>query len=105
VTSHPVRRTPRAEAELLAHVERIAASNLDAALRFVDAVEAALALISELPEMGAPHETSETRLRGIRKWVLPRFSNYVLFYRFDGEVVRLLHVFHGASDYEPDVEE
>jgi len=104
VTLRPVRRTRRAELELPAHIERIAAANLAAGLRFADAVEAALVLISQMPEMGAPHETSEARLRGIRKWVLPGFPNYVLFYRFDGEAVHLLHVFHAASEYDPDEE-
>ena len=79
MTLRPVRRTARAEAELLAHVERIAEANLDAALRFAEAVEDALSLISRLPEMGAPHESAEPRLRGLRKWVIPRFANYVLF--------------------------
>lgn len=74
MTLRPVRRTARAEAELLAHVERIAGANLDAA---------------------------DTRLVGLRKWVLPRFPNYLLFYLFDGETVRLLHVFHAASGYDP----
>jgi plasmid stabilization system protein ParE len=101
VTLRPVRRTARAEAELLAHVERIAGANLDAALRFADAVESALALIAEMPEMGAPQESADPRLRGLRKWVLPRFPNYVLFYLFDGETVRLLHVFHAAREYDP----
>ncbi len=96
-----VRRRARAEVELLAHVEHIAEHDPTAALRFVDAVEAALTLIAEFPELGAPYESSNPRLRGLRRWVLPRFPNYVLFYQIDDEVVHLLHVFHGASDYDP----
>ncbi len=97
---YPVRRRARAELELLAHVERIAEADRDSAIRFVDAVDEALERLSELPEMGAPYESDHPRLQGIRKWVLPGFRNFVLFYLFDGQAVHLLHVFDGRSDYE-----
>jgi len=101
VSGYPIRRRARAQVELLAHIEQIAEADLDAALRLADAVEEALALLSRHPEMGAPYETESPRLRPIRKWVLPRLPNYVLFYQFDGAAVHLLHVFHGAQDYDP----
>lgn len=99
---YPVRRRAKAELELFAHVEHIAEQDLDAALRLVDAVDEALSILSCHPELGAPYETENPRLQGTRKWVLPRFPNYVLFYLFDGAVVHLLHIFHGAEDYDPD---
>ena len=101
MSRYPVHRRARAELELFAHVDRIAEENLDAALRFVDAVEEALSLISEHPELGAPYETRHPRLQGLRKWVIPRFPNYLLFYLYDGAAVHLLHVFHARSDYDP----
>lgn len=98
----PIRRRAKAQVEILAHVEHIAESDLDAALRFVDAAEGALDHLSAHPEMGSPYQTENARLGSIRKWVLPRFPNYVLFYHFNGDAVHLLHLFHGAQDYDPD---
>jgi len=64
VNRRPVRRRARAEIELLSHVERIAERDLDAALRFADAIEEAIALIRNHPEIGAPYESADPRLIG-----------------------------------------
>ena len=42
----------------------------EAAYRFVDAVEASLSLLSEMPEAGPRYETENAALAGrVRKWV------------------------------------
>jgi plasmid stabilization system protein ParE len=77
---HPVRRRLAALESLERIAVQIAERDLDAAYRFVDAVEASLTLLSEMPEAGTRYETDNTLLAGrIRKWVVPRYRRYLLF--------------------------
>ncbi len=100
--SVPVRRRRQAQEELLHYVDRIADDNPDAAIRLIDAFESACAHFSNHPEMAPLHETDDPTLaeHRLRKWVLPEFPDYLIFYRFDGEVVEVLHLFHAKLDYE-----
>lgn len=100
--SVPVRRRGPAEQELLAYIDRIAEENLEAALRLIDAFEAACAHFSNHPEIAPLHETEDPRLKdlGIRRWVLPEFPNYLVFYRFDGVVIEILHFMHAKLDHD-----
>ena len=73
---------------------------MDAAYRLVDAVEASLALLSEMPEAGPRYETDNIALAGrVRKWVIPRYRRYLLFYIFEKGVVHLIDVVDGKTDY------
>ena len=49
--TYRVERLPAAAQQLLAHVDYISDDDPDAALRFIDAVEAALAALAEQPEL------------------------------------------------------
>ena len=98
---YPVRRRLRAQESLERIVSRIAQHDLEAAYRFVDAVEESLSLLSEIPEAGPRYETRNPALRGrIRKWVVPRYRRYLLFYTFENEVVQLIDVVDGRADYD-----
>ena len=93
---HPVRRRLAAQNSLERIVVEIAEHDLDAAYRFVDAVEASLALLSDMPEAGARYETDKAALAGrIRKWVVPRYRRYLLFYIFEKGAVHLIDVVDG----------
>jgi plasmid stabilization system protein ParE len=97
----PVRRRLAAQESLERIAVRIAEEDLDAAYRFVDAVEASLALLSDMPEAGPRFETEDTRLAGrIRKWVIPRYRRYLLFYVFENDAVHLIDVVDGKADYD-----
>lgn len=54
---HRVRRRLAAQESLERIAIRIAEHNLEAAYRFIDSVEASLALLSEMPELGTRYET------------------------------------------------
>ena len=56
---HPVRRRLAAQDSLERIAIQIAEHDLEAATRFVDAVEASLALLSEMPEAGPRYETED----------------------------------------------
>jgi len=97
----PVRRRLAAQESLERIVIQIAEHDLEAAYRFVDAVEASLALLSEMPEVGPHYETENAALAGrIRKWVIPRYRRYLLFYIFEKNVVHLIDVVDGKTDYD-----
>lgn len=82
--SVPVRRRRQAEDELLGYVDAIAEDNVDAAIRLIDAFEDACRLFAEHPEIAPFYETDNPALeaKGIRRWVLRGFSNYLVFYVF-----------------------
>jgi plasmid stabilization system protein ParE len=98
---HAVRRRLAAQKSLERIVLRIAEHDLEAAYRFVDAVEASLALLSETPEAGPLYETRNAALAGrVRKWVVPRYRRYLLFYVFEKDIVHLIDVVDGRADYD-----
>ena len=98
---YPVRRRLAAQDSLERIAVQIAGHNLEAAYRFVDAVEASLSLLSEMPEAGPRYETENTALAGrVRKWVIPRYRRYLLFYIVEKGIVHLIDVVDGKTDYD-----
>ena len=91
-------RAGLAEVDLLEHLDYIADDNPDAALRFIQAVEKALERLSEMPEIGAVREFDNPRLSGVRRWPVPKFSRYLIFYQVTEDSIRVLRVLHGARD-------
>lgn len=69
-----------------------------AAVRFLAAARKALELLATMPEMGTILEFETETLSGIRYFAIPRFKNYVIFYRplYDG--IEVLRILHGARD-------
>ena len=59
---YPVRRRLAAQGSLERIVVQIAEHDLEAAYRFVDAVEESLSLLSEMPEAGPRYETENAAL-------------------------------------------
>ena len=98
---HPVRRRLAAQDSLEQIAVRIAEHDLEAAYRFIHAVEASLSLLSEMPGAGPLYETRNPALAGrVRKWVVPRYRRYLLFYVFEEGVVHLIDVVDGKTDYD-----
>src|SRR5690242_3841073 len=98
MSSFVVLKKPRAEEDLLDIFERIGERNLVAAERFLDAVERALHLLSHFPLMGKPWKSSSPRLASIRSWPVPKFKNYLIFYRPIKNGIEVLHVLYGRRD-------
>jgi toxin ParE1/3/4 len=88
-----VSQRPRARRDVVDHAVYISAGNLEAAERFLDAVERAFAFLAKNPEIGSPRHCQNPRLVGLRMWPIRGFRKYLVFYcpRADGiEVVRVL---------------
>ncbi len=98
--SVPVTRRRQATAELLHQVAEIEKDNPDAALRFLDAFERACAQLAEQPEMAPRYESENPRLADVRRWVIPDFPGYLIFYHYDGTQISILHLFSAKQDYD-----
>jgi toxin ParE1/3/4 len=71
------------------------------ATRFHEAVEQAWNALCEQPKLGVTQEWLSSRLRGCRKWHLPKpFQVYQVFYCVTEEVIDIVRVLHGSRDME-----
>lgn len=80
-------------------VSRLAEANPEAADRFCDVVEHALALLAQHPQLGT--RAGFKHAPAVRKWVLPGFPNYILFYEVRNEGLVLVRLLHGARHLPP----
>jgi toxin ParE1/3/4 len=96
--SWPVRLRAAAEKDVAAHAEYIQRDSLDAALRFLDAVDAAISLLSRMPEIGGLCRFSKPHYAGLRVWPIGGFKNYLIFYRVFSDEIEVVRVLHGARD-------
>lgn len=99
-------RARLAELDLTEHVDYLARQNPTAALRFIEAVERAFERLAQNPKLGPLQDFDHPALRTVRRWPIPAFSTYLIFYQITDEGVRVLRVLHGARDIpallEPD---
>lgn len=93
-----VRKTPRAEQDLLAHYVYICERNPQATDRLLQAVDDAFKLLSRFPGMGRAWDSTSPRLAGVRSWTIPSFRNYRIFYRPIRNGIEVLHVLNGGRD-------
>ena len=70
----------------------------EAALRFLDAVEATLRLLAENPELGPAREFERSELAGLRFFPVKGFDKHLIFYRLVPHGIEVLRVLHGARD-------
>lgn len=89
---------PRAKGDLDEQSRYIARDNVDAALRFLDAAEAAFDRLQSLPEIGTLRRFHQPALFNVRSWPIPGFEKYVIFYRADSARVEVLRIIHAARD-------
>lgn len=84
------------EVDLPAIYAFIATDDRAAAERVLDAVNTTLALLARQPECGVVFPSRNPNLRGVRMLPVTGFSNYLVFYRITGDVLRVLYIVHGA---------
>jgi toxin ParE1/3/4 len=75
----------------------IAQDDLDAALRFYDAMESAYLQIRDRPESCPIYQIDHSRLTGLRKFLIQQFD-VLIFFRIDADMVEIIRVLHGARD-------
>jgi toxin ParE1/3/4 len=87
--------TTEAEADLERIGDHIALSNPVRALSYVQELRQSCEGIAEMPE-GFPL-VQRYEARGVRRRV---HGNYLIFYRIAASTIDVIHVLHGAMDYE-----
>src|SRR5436190_882799 len=76
----------------------IAEDSLDAADRFVDAIDAAYKRLADLPGIGTTRAYGNPKLAGLRMWRVPGFKTYLIFYRATDSELHVIRVLHGRRD-------
>ncbi len=75
----------------------IARDDRAAAERVLSAVEETFQRLRQQPECGVLYGSGRAKLIGVRMLPVSGFQNYLIFYRIEGEAVRILYVLHGAQ--------
>ena len=87
--------TAAARIELQAIGDYIASDNPRRAITFIDEIEQHCEKLARRPRMHPlvrGHEEDGVRKAG--------HGNYLIFYRMAGDIVEILHIVHGAQDWE-----
>lgn len=92
------RLRPKAQEDVLELALYIAKDNPDAALRFIDAVEATCARLAEMPKIGVTRTFKHPALAGIRMLPTRGFEHYLIFYLPAEGGIDVVRVIHGARD-------
>ena len=96
----PLRTSLQAEADLLDHYILLGRGSLAVAERLLDAAERAYNRIAQHPHVGVACDELAPHLAGMRRWGIPEFRSYLIFYREASGLVEILRVLHGARDLE-----
>jgi toxin ParE1/3/4 len=93
-------KTSEAYRDIVEQAEYLAERSLDAAMRFVDAVEATAEFLTSWPEMGEFCHFRSPRVVGLRVWQVRVFPNHLFFYRVAADGIEIVRVLHAARDYD-----
>src|SRR5689334_21056280 len=85
-------------ADLSAIWEYIALDDIDAADRFLSAVEEMFKLLAGHPELGPLWRNKSPKLQGVRFIPIRSFEKFLIFYKPRQDGVDIYHVVHGSRD-------
>lgn len=91
-------RRPAARRDVLKAASTIAKDNVEAALRFADAVRETEELLAEMPGIGVAHDFARPELFGMRSHGVKDFLKYIIFYIPREGGIEVIRVLHGACD-------
>lgn len=93
-----VKRTPQAKQDLIEHVLYLAKINPDLAEKFIEASEMAFEKLAQMPMKGQRQEFKSPKLAEVRRWFIPGFDKYLVFYRPIKGGAEILRVLHGMQN-------
>jgi toxin ParE1/3/4 len=97
--------TGPADRDTIAHFSYIDQHNHAAAVRFLQAAEAAYEKLAAMPELGERQHFRREGLAKLRAWQVRGFENYVVYYRPIEEGIEVVRVLHAARDAATILEE
>jgi toxin ParE1/3/4 len=96
----PVHQRAAARRDLVDHFVYLAENaSLDTAERFLKHAEASFDDLAKQPLMGAPLTLKHPELKGLRKWRISDFDNYMIFYMPRPDGISIVRVLHAARDW------
>ena len=93
-------RTARADRDVVEIGLFIAKDSIEAADRFLEAVETTFLALAEMPRMGASRTFLNPRFASVRMWRVRDFEKYLIIYRPVKNGIAVLRVLHAARDLE-----
>jgi toxin ParE1/3/4 len=87
--------------DLHEHCNYLSQNNQNSALQFFDAARQTFAALARMPGMGRQYESEEDDIINIRKWAVKGFKQYLIFYRYDDELLEILRIVHATRDLIP----
>jgi toxin ParE1/3/4 len=87
---------PLAEQDIVNQALHIYRDNPAAARRFLAAVDQALAMLLNLPGIGAPRHHG--KIEGLRMGRVRGFGKYLIFYREIADGIEVIRVLHSSRD-------
>lgn len=93
-----IKRTPKAKQDLLEHVLYLAKINPELAEQFIDASALAFEKLAQMPRKGQRQQFKSPELAEVRRWFIPGFDRYLVFYRPVKGGIEILRVLHGAQN-------
>lgn len=94
---------PRANLDLANTALYLASHSAPNALRFVDAVQKATALLESHPFAGATVASLCYGDSEYRRWAIPKFRKYLLIYRATPHEVVIVRLLHGSRQLTPEL--
>lgn len=76
----------------------IGSDNPDAAGRFLDEAEKAIALLAEMPQIGSMYDSRNPQTDALRLWHIHGFEKHIIFYRAEEESIEIVRVLHALRD-------
>jgi toxin ParE1/3/4 len=96
----PVFYTALAEEDLDQIEDYIAARDPAAAARVRATIVQQTLQLGKTPDQGTPlKEPRSKREIGVRLWPVSRYRNYLVLYRVEPELLRVLRILHAAQDW------
>src|SRR5579883_285428 len=89
---------PAARLDIASQFEYLTDRNSEAAIRYYDAANETFVKLAESPGIGTLLETDHPALSGIRRFPVPGFRKYLIFYRATQSELRIIRVLHGARN-------
>lgn len=91
---------PQARRDALDVAYFIAKDNLEAAGRFITALETTAHALAEMPEIGRRYGFKHRHLQGVRFLRVSKvFSAYLIFYHIIPHGIEVIRVLHGSRDF------
>jgi toxin ParE1/3/4 len=94
-----VRRSGRAELDVIECAVFLARTSDEAAARFMAAVESTFEKLARSPLVGRRVERPALIGQGLRWWPIEGFPNHLIFYRQVEDGIHVVRVLHGARDW------